>query len=226
MDDLFLAAVFFVATHLGIASTPLRGALIDRLGPTTYRAVYSGIALLALIWLVRAYLRAPFVELWEPVAASRFLAVALMPLVFLLLVCAVTAPNPTAAGQKPDVYAAEPVQGIQRITRHPLMWAVILWGSLHILATGHLAALVLFGSLVLTAAAGSVMIDHRRIQEGEAGWGIYLQRSSNLPFLAILQGRQKLVPAEIGWARAAGALALYLLLLFAHPYLFGPRPVG
>ncbi len=226
MDDLFLAAVFFVVTHLGIASTPLRTALIDKMGLTAYRGVYSGIAVLALIWLVRAYDAAPFVELWEPVAASRLLAVAAMPLAFLLLVCAFTAPNPTAAGQKPDIYAAEPVQGVQRVTRHPLLWAIILWGSLHILATGHLAALILFGSLVLTAGLGSMMIDRRHIQDSQPGWGVYLQRSSNLPFLAILQGRQKLVPAEIGWARTAGALALYLLVLFAHPYLFGPRPMG
>ncbi len=226
MDDLFLAAVFFVATHLGIASTPLRAALIDKLGITTYRALYSGIALLALVWLIRTYDAAPFVELWEPPAAVRLLAVAVMPLAFLLAVCAFTAPNPTAAGQKPDIYAAEPVQGMQRVTRHPLLWAIILWGGLHILATGHLAALILFGSLVLTAALGSVMIDRRRFQSSEPGWGVYLQRSSNLPFLAIVQGRQRLAPAEIGWPRAAAALALYALVLFAHPYLFGPRPVG
>ncbi len=226
MDNLFLAAVFFLATHLGIASTPLRGALIDKLGANGYRAVFSGIALVALIWLIRAYDRAPFLELWEPAAPLRLLAVLLMPFAFLLLVCALTAPNPTAAGQEPDIYAAEPVQGIQRITRHPLLWSVILWGSLHILATGHLAALVLFGSLVLTAALGSTMVDRRRIQESQPGWGVYLQRSSNLPFLAILQGRQRLELAEIGWLRAAGALVLYAAVLLAHPYLFGPQPVG
>ncbi len=226
MDDLFLAAVFFVATHLGIAGTPLRSALIDKLGTNGYRAVFSGIALVALVWLIRAYDQAPFLELWEPAAPLRLLAVLGMPFAFLLLVCAFTAPNPTAAGQQPDIYAAEPVQGIQRVTRHPLLWAVILWGGLHILATGHLAAVILFGSLALTAALGSVMIDRRHLHGSEPGWGVFFQRSSNLPFLAVLQGRQKLAPAEIGWLRVAGALALYGLVLFAHPLLFGPKPVG
>ncbi len=226
MDNLFLAAVFFVATHLGIASTPLRAALIDKLGTNGYRAVFSGIALIALVWLIRTYEQAPFLELWEPPAPLRLLAVLGMPFAFLLLVCAFTAPNPTAAGQQPDIYAAEPVQSIQRITRHPLLWSVILWGSLHILATGHLAAFILFGSLVLTAALGSVMIDRRHLQGSQPGWGVYLQRSSNLPFLAILQGRQKLVLAEIGWLRVVGALVLYAAVLLAHPYLLGPQPVG
>jgi uncharacterized membrane protein len=48
-----------------------------------------------------------------------------------------------------------------------------------------------------------------------------LQRTSNLPFLAILERRNRLVASEIGLPRLVAALALYVALVWLHPYLFG-----
>jgi uncharacterized membrane protein len=46
-----------------------------------------------------------------------------------------------------------------------------------------------------------------------------------VPFAAILQRRQRFVPREIGLSRVALALGLYVLLLWAHPHLFGVSPL-
>ena len=226
MLNLNIAALFLIGTHFGIASTPLRSELIERVGERLYRLLYSLLAVVALVWLITAWSTAPFVPLWSAGPGLRHLAIALMPLAFLLVVCAVTSPNPTVIGQRPDPDAATPAVGIIRVTRHPFMWGVALWAFLHLLANGDQASLVLFGTFVVLALAGTVLIDARRLRESAPGWGVFLQATSNLPLAAILQHRQRFAPREIGLWRVALALALYVLFVWLHPFLFGVSPLG
>jgi uncharacterized membrane protein len=226
MLNLTVAALFLIGTHFGIASTSLRAELIARVGEGAYRAIYSLLAVVALVWLVMAWRAAPVIQLWQVGAGLRHLAVALMPAAFLLLVCALTAPNPTVVGQRPDPDAASPAVGIIRITRHPFMWGVALWAFLHLLANGDEASLVFFGSLAVLALAGTFLIDARRTRENSPGWGVFLQATSNLPFAAIVEGRQRLAWGEIGLWRLAVALAVYVVFFWLHPWLFGVSPLG
>lgn len=55
-------------------------------------------------------------------------------------------------------------------------------------------------------------------------WQRFAAVTSHIPFVAIAQGRNRLVLAEIGWAKPAIGLALYALVFWAHPWLFGARP--
>ena len=74
--------------------------------------------------------------------------------------------------------------------------------------------------------AGTLLIDARRTRENAPGWGVFLQATSNLPFAAIVERRQRLDPGEIGLWRLALALALYVALFWLHPWLFGVTPLG
>ena len=47
------------------------------------------------------------------------------------------------------------------------------------------------------------------------------ESTSVLPFAAILSGRTALDWKGIGWQRLLGGLALYAVLLFAHPWIAG-----
>jgi uncharacterized membrane protein len=226
MLNLAIAALFFVGTHFGISSTALRGELIARVGEGIYRLLYSALALVAVTWLVSAWQAAPVVPLWPVGGGLRHLAVGLMPLAFLLVVAAVTAPNPTVVGQNPDPDAGAPATGIVRVTRHPFMWGVGLWAILHLLANGDQASLLFFGAFAVLALIGTFLIDARRTRENAPGWGVFLQATSNLPFAAILERRQRFVAREIGLWRAAAALGLYVLFLWLHPWLFGVNPLG
>ncbi len=226
MLNLAVAALFLLGTHFGIASTSLRRQLIGLIGEGPYRALFSLLALAALAWLVFAWAAAPFVPLWEAGIGLRHLVATLMPLPFLLVTCAVTAPNPTMTGQRPDPDAGAPATGIVRVTRHPLMWGVGLWALLHLAANGDQASLLFFGALALLALVGTVLIDQRRTRENAPGWGVFLQATSSLPFVAIIERRQKLVPGEIGLWRIALALALYVAVFWLHPMLFGVAPLG
>jgi uncharacterized membrane protein len=226
MTNLLVAALFFIGTHLGISSTQLRRQLVAAVGERAYLGLYSLVALLALVWLVLAWRTAPWIELWPSAPALRHVPILLMPPSLLLVVCALSQPNPTAVGQAPDADASRPAYGILRVTRHPLMWGIALWALAHLVANGDLAAVLFFGTFAVLALAGSRLIDVKRSRRNEPGWGVFLQSTSNLPFAAILERRQKFVPREIGLARVAVALGLYVLLVLLHPWLFGVPVLG
>jgi uncharacterized membrane protein len=120
--------------------------------------------------------------------------------------------------------SAEPARGIVRVTRHPMMWGVMLWAAAHVLARGDRAALVFFGGFFVLAALGTVAIDARKAGTLGEDWKRFAAVTSNVPFGAIAAGRNRFVWREIGWARVVVALAAYAVLILAHPYLFGARP--
>lgn len=222
IGNLLLASAVFLATHL-VASTPLRARLVAALGERSYLGLYSAIALAALGWMIFAYSSAPYITLWQP-GALRWLPAALMPLATTLVASGLMARNPAAVGQQDALRVAEPVRGILRVTRHPVMWGIALWAALHIAARGDLAAFVFFGSFFALAAGGTALIDARRSAVLGPDWERYAAATSNLPFAAILSGRNRFAPAEIGWKPFAAGLALYLALAAAHEPLIGARP--
>ncbi len=227
MSSLIVAAIFLVGTHFGIASTSLRGQLISSIGEGPYRALYSLVAVVAVVWLALEYRAAPTLWLWQPEGTLAVdLPVVLMPFALLLTVCALTAPNPTAVGQAPDADAMEPARGILRITRHPLMWGITLWAIGHIVAKGDAASLIFFGAFAVLGLVGGSLIDGRKARESQPGWGVFLQRTSHLPFQAIIERRQKLALREISLTQLALALGLYVVLIIVHPWLFGVPALG
>jgi|GEM_PF-5423733 len=74
MLSLLLGAICFAGIHLGVAGTTLRDRAIAALGEGAYRAVFSIVSLVAIVWLVMAYKDAPYVatwgipEWWKPIA--------------------------------------------------------------------------------------------------------------------------------------------------------------
>jgi uncharacterized membrane protein len=226
MTELIAAAAFLLASHYGISSTPLRGWLVARLGERAYLGLYSLIALGAIVWLIAAYARAPYLELWPTPAWLAWVPLIVMPFALVLAVSGLSTLNPTAVGAPDTLDRAEPVRGIFRVTRHPFMWSVGLWAGAHIIANGDLAGLVLFATFGTLALLGTLLIDRKFAARRGADWQRFAAASSNLPFAAILVGRQRFVFAEIGWWRIALALVVYVALLGAHPWLFGASPIG
>jgi uncharacterized membrane protein len=51
MTQLILAALFFIALHVGVAGTSVRGRAIEKLGENVYRAVFSVLSLFGIFWL-------------------------------------------------------------------------------------------------------------------------------------------------------------------------------
>jgi uncharacterized membrane protein len=222
-DHVLYAAIVFLALHL-VPSTPLRAQAIRRLGPGGYRGVFSLVSAVVLVWLALAYAAAPYEEVWPQPPWSRWLALLVMPIAFILFVCAVTSRNPTMAGMEGAVDSEYTVGGITTITRHPMLWSFTLWALVHLPANGDRASLWFFGSLAVLALAGMALIDRRKSEEIGAPWGPILMRTSAIPFVAALEGRTKIDWRGIGWWRPAVGVFLYALILGVHRSIFGVTP--
>jgi uncharacterized membrane protein len=210
MTTLLAATIVFIATHF-VASTPLRPVIVGRIGEWPYRGAYSLIALITLVWMGWAYANAPSEALWTGIREITFV---LMPIAFVLIACGYWR-NPTMVGADRLLKSEDPARGIIRITRHPIMWGFMLWAAAHIAVRGDLKSLIFFGGLLAVAGIGTVLMDARK--KSNPDWARFAAVSSNVPFVAIAQGRNRLAWREIGWLRPAVGLAAFFLVLLVHP---------
>jgi uncharacterized membrane protein len=220
LAQLLVATLAFVVTHF-VSSTPLRGAIAGALGEKAWTVLYSLVAFVAIGWMAWAYGAAPRAPLWP---GLRLLPLLVMPIALVLLVGGVLGRNPTAVMQERALRSSEPARGMIRLTRHPVMWAIALWAAAHVLARGDLASLIFFGGFLAVALLGTVLIDARKRAAFGEDWRRFAAVTSNLPFGAIVAGRNRLVLGEIGWRVVAVAVVAYVALLAAHPLVFGARP--
>lgn len=218
----------FVLLHIGVSATGLRGALVARLGLGPYRIAFSlasAVLLVAMILGFSAMRADPFDPLnqayWAPPTWLYWPAIALMFVAFVFVVCGVLTPGPTFAGFEASSLAKEePARGVLRITRHPFLWGVALWAGAHLLLNGERFALTLFGALGVMVLFGTRSIDRKGAASGGAAWEKFLEVTSNIPFAAILQGRNKLALGEIGW-RWLASLLVFAAIGYMHAGLFG-----
>jgi len=214
---LVVATAAFLLAHF-VSSTPLRGALVARIGEWPYRGLYSAVAFVTLGAMIWAYGNTPRDALWS---GLREPALVLVPLAFVFVVCGYYR-NPTAVGADKLLKSEDPARGMIRVTRHPLMWGIMLWAAAHVLALGEARSLVFFGGFFILAALGTLLIDLRKRTNPD--WARFATATSNVPFVAIAQNRNRLDWREIGWLRPLIGVALFFAFLFAHGWLFGVRP--
>jgi uncharacterized membrane protein len=217
---LIIATLVFLGIHV-LPSTPLRALAVRAVGEKAWIGLFSLASLAGLSWMASTYAHAPFHALWP---GLRLVPVAVLPFAFVLLACGLLSRNPALLGQAGALKSEDPARGIVRITRHPVMWAIMLWAGAHLLAIGSLQAVVFFGGLLLLAAAGTALQDARKAKALGGDWAQFAARTSNLPFVAIAQGRNRLALREIGWARPTVGLAIGAVALGFHAWLFGVRP--
>ncbi len=223
MAEMWLAGLLWVITHLGISSSPVRRVLVDKIGTGPYLAFYSIVAAASLAYLIWTYGRVPrFDYLWLPNPDLYWVSKITMPLAFIFLLGGFLVTNPTNLGVRLDdpTQAADLARGVTRITRHPLQWAIVIWGLGHIVANGDLVSIIFFGSFVLLSGLGGVLIDLKKAQTLGPGWGSYARVTSNLPFLAIVTGRNRLVLSEL-WVPVLLGLAGYAVAYYFHEALTG-----
>lgn len=218
--QLALASLAFVGLHLLMSWAPVRTPLVSRMGNLPFQMVYSLISGVCLAWMIMAYTGAPTVLLFEAGTGLRHVSLSVMAVASFLLVCGYTQPNPTAVGMERRGLEAG-ARGVLKITRHPVMWAITLWAVCHLLANGHVAAWIFFGSFAVLAIAGGLHIDAKRRASGGDTWAAYEQQTSFVPMGAILQGRARVERGEYRWWQIVLSVALYFGLLTAHAPVIG-----
>ncbi len=228
MRMLMAAAAVFLAIHLLISGTRLRDAIAAAVGENIYLGLFSLASTGVIVWLAIGYNAAQAssenIILYDLGAAIRHLAIPVVAVAFLLGVPGLLTPNPTSLKQESSAAKPETVRGVLRITRHPFLWSVVVWAAFHLLANGDEASMVLFGTFFLLALLGTFSIDAKRRRKLGQAWQGFADKTSNIPFGAILEGRNKFNAREYFDWRFLVAAALFLTALFVHARVFGVSP--
>ena len=215
---LLLTAAFWFATHHGLASGVMRARLVAGLGANGFRIFYSILSVLALVLLARASGAAETLPLWTAPAWLRlFLALVMLP-AFLFFFAGFLR-NPTAVGG--EALAGQQARGIQRITRHPMLWSFALWALVHVIGNGDLISLIFFGTFAISAFLGMPSIDRKLAARTPEAAAKLQAETSILPFGAIMAGRNRLMLAEIGWLAPLLAVIGWAVMLHFHARFFG-----
>ncbi|MBK1645535.1 NnrU family protein [Thiocapsa imhoffii] len=187
---LILGLILFLGMHsISIVKVSLRDDLVARFGEWPWKAIYGLVSLLGFALIVYGYglARATPILLYDPPAWLRHLNLLLMLPVFTLLLATYLPGR------------------IQSAAKHPMLLAVKLWATAHLLANGTLADVVLFGSFLAWAVADRISLKRR---SGPTVPGAPASPINDA--IAII-----------------GGLFLYLLFMFwLHRVLMGVPPIG
>jgi uncharacterized membrane protein len=219
---LILMLVAFVAVHTAISRPRIRDPLMARLGRRWYGALHGTVSTVGMAAVFWGYYMAPYLELWPPLAAFRAIPALLMPLACILTVASVTTP---CAGLTGDCLPEgdNPAPAILSITRHPVPWALVLWGAAHVIANGDLAGLLFFGIFLAFGALGVPLVDMRRRRLcGEDAWKRFAAASPTLPFA----GPGPVDWRGIGWKPVLLGLVLYVAIVLSHGFVIGVEAIN
>jgi len=225
MTDLLVALGVFIAFHMIPAAGPIRRGLVRMVGMKAYIASYSLLSIAILVWVAVAYANADTDVLWPQWPWTRWAPVLSMPFACLFLISTLSEPNPLSVGVKADRFDPEH-PGIVSVTRHPLVWGLLLWSVAHLAPNGDTASMLLFGLFTILSVAGLWSLDKKKRRDlGEDEWRRLSASTSSIPFWAVLSGRTRLDVKGIGFVRIALGVIVYGALLFLHEGVIGVMPL-
>ncbi len=144
MAFLIAGVVLWSLVHLYPAVLPSsRARLVDKLGPGTYRGLFSLDIVIALVLIIIGWRMADVRPVYTPPLYGSPLVTGLMFVSFLLFAGA-SAPG-----------------NIKRVLRHPMLLGMLTWSVAHLLANGDSRSIVLFGGLGLWAVLSMLLINRR-----------------------------------------------------------------
>lgn len=191
---LILGLVLFLGMHAVTMKRDLRAQLIERFGAGGYRGLYSAVSILGFLLLIYGYglqRAAGYTIVWEPPVWTRHLALLLNLPIFILL----------AIGRRPSWLLSR--------VKHPMLLAVKIWATAHLLANGDLGSLLLFGGFLAWAVMARISVKRRPEEIARAA------AMTNVAF-----GRRDVI------AIVAGLVLYVVFALWLHPLLIGVSVTG
>ena len=216
---LIIAISLFVGSH-ELLSHPLRAPLVRAAGDKGFMLIYAVAAIGSFGWAVYLWRAIPADRLWSEPVWMQWLAVAFMLCAAILFVGSVSSPNPALMGMP----SGGSPRGVQRITRHPMMWSFVIWAIVHIVVSADSRTIVLASGIIVLALFGASMQDGKK-RAMTPGYGDHMAATGFVPFGAQLSGRQPWSAANPGLVAGIGGLILWGVLLWAHPLVIGVSPL-
>lgn len=209
----------FAIAHSGLAA--LRPWAEQRIGARLYRVVFALVSLPLATSLIIYFFNHRYdgLQLWQLQGVPGIAPIiwVLSAISFLFLYPATFNLLEIAAIQKPEVHLYE--TGIIRISRHPQMVGQVIWCVAHALWLGTSFMVVTCIGLVLHHLFGVWHGDRRLLARYGDAFEKVKERTSVIPFLAILDGRQTLKLSEFLRPAYLGVAGFVLLFWWAHPLL-------
>lgn len=222
MIELVAALALFVALHSIPAAPSVRGRLVAVMGRPAYFGVYSLVSLAALGWVFHAALTVDYVPLWDTAPWQAHVTFLAAPLGLFFVIAGLCSVNPLSI----SVRQGEKMGAIVRITRHPVLWGFLFWSLGHLVPNGDLRSLILFGGFAVFSLGGVPMIEKRARKRLGGGWAAVADRTSSIPFAALLSGKVRpAIDAPMLVAAALTGLITWWLLADGHAALFGADPM-
>ena len=192
MTALIAGLVLFLGVHsVRIVADDWRTAQLARIGERKWKGLYTLASVAGLVLLIWGYGQARLdpVIVWNPPAWLRPVAVLLTLPAFVLV----------AAGNMRGTR-------IKAILGHPMVLGVKLWAFAHLIASGTLAGIVLFGSFLVWA-----IVDFASLRRRDRALGtVYPPGTLHRDALAT----------------AIGVIAWVVFAFWLHGWLIGVRPFG
>ncbi len=216
--------LLFGATHIGLATRPLRTWLVARLGEHGFTNVFYAVAAPAFALLLRytavhRFEGAPGLGLVVAPPVRAVLIATIAVGVVLLVAGVLVFPLSPMTRQRTGPLAPH---GLERITRHAFFIGVGLLGLAHTLLATRLVGTVFFGWLTLFVAVGAWHQDKKLLRLLGQPYRDYLRVTSALPFAAILAGRQRLVWRELPIGALVAGVAVAFGLRAVHESILAP----
>jgi uncharacterized membrane protein len=203
---LTLSALLFVGTHF-LLSHPLRPPLVRAMGERPFQGIYSLVAILTFGAMIYFYIRiGREPQLWVAGDALWIAASLLMWLGSILFVGSFVK-NPALPGARLERGAS--ARGVFAITRHPMMWGFASWAIVHLIVVGTAKAVVLDGSLLFLAIAGSVGQDAKKRKLMGERFHEWAAQTAFIPFSRGV--------ANPGMVALIGGTLLFFAATWLHP---------
>lgn len=204
---LMAASLSFVGTHF-LMSHPLRAPLVQRLGANGFMLAYSAVSLVTFGWMIVEFGRAPKADGFWGVGDGIWAAASVLSLIAAVLLSGSFVRNPSLPGV-PAAFAAQPPFGVFKVTRHPMMWGIALWGFAHILVAPRADNFIFMGSVIFLALAGSKAQEIKKRAQLGGQWAAWIRRTH------FIVRPEALLTVGVGpWV---AGLLLWVVATWAHP---------
>lgn len=185
---LIAGLVVFLGAHSFVSARQARAAAMARLGKMYWLAFAAAsiAGLVLIVWGFAVYRRTGWIDVWTPPAFLRHITIGLMWFSTIL------------------VLAAYLPGHIKAWAKHPMLAGVKIWAFAHLLSTGDLGSILLFGSFLAWAVYARIAVKHREAADEIA----------------------RIHDAEFGWTNDIVALVVGTFIYLALGYVFHPVVVG
>jgi uncharacterized membrane protein len=190
---LILGLVLFLGMHAFSMARAKRAQVIGEVGESRYKLVYTGVSVLGLVLIAygfHLYRESGYIAVWNPPVFTRHLSLVLTLLAFIVL----------ASAYLPGHIRAK--------AKHPMLLAVKIWATAHLLANGDLGSILLFGGFLAWAVVARISAKRRALSP------------------TAVAAQHGVVAAPAGWRNDAIAVVVGLAVWFVfgkflHPILIG-----